>query len=136
MKKLQTSILPEHWDAITSLEFNLRWRWARLLTPSVCCCSTHSTNPSRLEEEWKRHCHIIKSLKALQQLTLVLYVDLASGMMRQIMWDVLSSLEGLKDLRLKDPWELRVHGSEEQIKFVDATLKEVGFDCFVTCSKV
>ena len=81
---------------------------------------------------------MIKTLKALQHLTLVPHFYFLEGGVvngRVLREFALKSLKPLRDLRLKDRLELRISGSEEDIRAVDTTLESAGFDCYVTCLK-
>src|SRR5204863_2600548 len=77
-------------------------------------------------ELWENGCQMIKTLKALQYFVLVPHFF---GVV-YIPMSLVKSLEPLKDLRLKDQWELRI--SDEDNEVIETALVEAGFDCFIT----
>jgi hypothetical protein len=130
MRSLQLSILPKRWNIIRSLE--VHWQWADFSTSPHSGCGYYRRKLYYQQDIWKRGCQTIKTLKALRHFTVVPHFTSVSLGMVYLPGNALKIVEPLKDLRLKDPWELRIPGSEEDIKSVDASLKEAGFDCFVT----
>jgi len=77
---------------------------------------------------WEDGCQTIKTLRALRRFTLELegsWVDKSPEAVQNL-------LEPLKDLSLKDPWELKMMGSQDELYPIDTALKAAGFDCFVT----
>jgi hypothetical protein len=127
MQSLQTSILPRRWNIIRSLE--VHWGWG---DGSCLSCSRAYWALFQRKKRWKSASQVIKTLKALQHLTLIPRFSFCGDDAVSIRELALESLEPLKDLRLKNRWELKIPYSEEVIRAVDTTLKQAGFNCFVT----
>ena len=74
---------------------------------------------------WWGQCRAIMKLPALQHFSLVLNVALVGEP------GILDILAPLKDLHLKDAWELKLLNYDPKASPIAAVLKETGFSCVV-----
>ena len=87
--------------------------------------SFYLSNQLTCSDTWRSVCQVIKTLSALQCLTLVLHESWIGGT-----YAVMRMLEPLKDLCLEDKLKLRLNLTVN-ISDINAVLKEEGFDCYM-----
>ena len=122
IQDLRASVLPSRWMAIQSLQFH--WH-----VPDI----SQTAHREQIWYIWESGCRTIKTLSALRHFILAL-----EGPWIAYNPEALQNLlKPLKDLRLKQPWEVRILRSRDSLQrdglqAVDNALKAAGFDCSVT----
>lgn len=123
---LRSSILPSRWATIQSLQ--VYWKWRPIFHGHLGVLrSTWEVSPHS-KATWDSACRAIKTLKGLRHFALVTCAC-EVGCRPEAVLDL---LEPLKDLRLRQPWELNIGCLRGNHHAVCTTLKTAGFDCCVT----
>lgn len=128
VRSLRMTIPRKRWALIRSLEIHETWR---VLSGAVGIQDARYAAIERFprgDDVWESECRAIKRLTALQRFVLVLanmdFLEKPDALLRM--------LEPLKDLRLKDQWELKFSFCVVNINEIDAVLKARGFHCIVS----